>query len=61
MAPGTSPVYWARPGTSLKTVILAMHKSGIAPVALFDDKDRLVGAIGVRNVLQAILRRKADD
>ena len=61
VAPGTSPVYWARPGTSLKTVILAMHKSGIAPVALFDDKDRLVGAIGVRNVLQAILRRKADD
>jgi len=55
--PGTSPVYWARPGTSLKTVILAMHKSGVAPVALFDDTDRFVGAIGVRNVLQAILRR----
>ena len=54
---GTSPVYWARPGTSLKTVILAMHKSSMAPVALFDDNDRLVGAIGVRNVLQAILRR----
>jgi glycine betaine/proline transport system ATP-binding protein len=55
--PGMSPVYWARPGTSLKTVILAMHKSGVAPVALFDDQDRLVGAIGVRNLLQAILRR----
>jgi glycine betaine/proline transport system ATP-binding protein len=54
---GTSPVYWARPGTSLKTVILAMHKSSMAPVALFDDNDRFVGAIGVRNVLQAILRR----
>ncbi len=54
---GTSPVYWARPGTSLKTVILAMHKSGVAPVGLFDDQDRLVGAIGVRNLLQAILRR----
>jgi glycine betaine/proline transport system ATP-binding protein len=52
------PVYWARPGTSLKTVILAMHKSGTAPVALFDDADRFVGAIGVRDVLQAILRRK---
>jgi glycine betaine/proline transport system ATP-binding protein len=38
-------------------VILAMHKSGIAPVALFDDEDRFVGAIGVRNLLQAILRR----
>ncbi len=56
---GTCPVYWARPGTSLKTVILAMHKSGTAPVALFDDQDRFVGAIGVRNVLQAILRRSA--
>ena len=54
---GTSPVYWARPGTTLKTVILAMHKSSMAPVALFDDNDRFVGAIGVRNVLQAILRR----
>ncbi len=53
-----SPVYWARPGTSLKTVILAMHKSGTAPVALFDEDDRFVGAIGVRDVLQAILRRK---
>ena len=55
--PGMSPVYWARPGTSLKTVIHAMHKSGVAPVALFDDKDCFVGAIGVRNLLQAILRR----
>ena len=45
------------PGTSLKTVILAMHKSGTAPVALFDEDERFVGAIGVRNVLQAILRR----
>ena len=48
---GSSPVYWARPGTSLKTVILAMHKSGTAPVALFDETDRFVGAIGVRDVL----------
>jgi glycine betaine/proline transport system ATP-binding protein len=54
----SSPVYWARPGTSLKTVILAMHKSGTSPVALFDDDDRFVGAIGIRDVLQAILRRK---
>ena len=51
------PVFWARPGTSLKTVMLAMHNSGTAPVALFDDNDRFVGAIGVRDVLQAILRR----
>jgi len=53
-----SPVYWASPGTSLKTVILAMHKSGTAPLALFEDDNRFVGAIGVRDVLQAILRRK---
>jgi glycine betaine/proline transport system ATP-binding protein len=55
----TRPVYWARPGTNLKTVILAMHNSNTAPVALFDDENRFVGAIGVRDVLQAILRRKA--
>ena len=57
VAADANPVFWARPGTSLKTVILAMHKSGTAPVALFDETDRFVGAIGVRNVLQAILRR----
>ncbi|MET1047550.1 MAG: CBS domain-containing protein, partial [Hyphomicrobium sp.] len=51
------PIYWARPGTSLKTVILAMHKTAAAPVALFDDADRFVGAISVPDVLQAILRR----
>ena len=54
---GSTPVFWARPGTSLKTVMLAMHRSQTAPVALFDDNDRFVGAIGVRDVLQAILRR----
>jgi len=37
--------------------VLRMHRSGVAPVALFDDQDRFVGAIGVRNLLQAILRR----
>jgi glycine betaine/proline transport system ATP-binding protein len=55
---GSFPVFWAKPGTNLKTVILAMHKSDTAPVALFDDADRFVGAIGVRDVLQAILRRQ---
>jgi glycine betaine/proline transport system ATP-binding protein len=54
---GSTPVYWATPGTTLKTVILAMHKSGTAPVALFDEHEKFVGSIGVRNVLQAILRR----
>ena len=52
------PVFWATPGTSLKTVMLAMHKSHTAPVGLFDDQSRFVGAIGVRDVLQAVLRRE---
>ncbi len=50
-------VYWANPGTSLKSVMLAMHRSQTAPVALFDDQSRFVGAIGVRDVLSAVLRR----
>jgi glycine betaine/proline transport system ATP-binding protein len=54
---GTRPVYWARPGTSLKVVMLAIHNADTAPVALFDEDDRFVGAIGVRNVLQAVLKR----
>jgi glycine betaine/proline transport system ATP-binding protein len=50
-------VFWASPGTSLKTVMHAMHQSHTAPVALFDDQSRFVGAIGVRDVLRAVLRR----
>jgi glycine betaine/proline transport system ATP-binding protein len=50
-------VFWARPGTSLKTVMLAMHRSQTAPVALFDEQSRFVGSIGVRDVLSAVLRR----
>ncbi|MGN6537471.1 MAG: ATP-binding cassette domain-containing protein, partial [Mesorhizobium sp.] len=50
-------VFWATPGTSLKTVMLAIHRSQTAPVALFDDQSRFVGAIGVRDVLSAVLRR----
>jgi glycine betaine/proline transport system ATP-binding protein len=50
-------VFWARPGTPLKTVMLAMHRSQTAPVALFDEQSRFVGAIGVRDVLSAVLRR----
>jgi glycine betaine/proline transport system ATP-binding protein len=50
-------VFWARPGTTLKTVMLAMHRSETAPVALFDESSRFVGAIGVRDVLSAVLRR----
>jgi glycine betaine/proline transport system ATP-binding protein len=52
------PVFWANPGTSLRTVMLAMHKSHTAPVGLFDDQNRFVGAIGIRDVLQAVLRRE---
>ncbi|TIT45374.1 MAG: choline ABC transporter ATP-binding protein, partial [Mesorhizobium sp.] len=50
-------VFWANPGTSLKTVMLAMHRSQTAPVALFDEQSRFVGAIGIRDVLSAVLRR----
>jgi glycine betaine/proline transport system ATP-binding protein len=57
VAAGMRPVYWARPGTTLKTVMLAMHNADVAPVALFDENDCFVGSIGVRNVLQAVLKR----
>jgi glycine betaine/proline transport system ATP-binding protein len=50
-------VFWARPGTPLKTVMHAMHESQTAPVALFDEQSRFVGSIGVRDVLSAIIRR----
>ena len=59
IAPDARPVYWARPGTTLKIVMLAIHNADVAPVAIFDDNDRFVGAIGVRSVLQAVLK-KAD-
>ena len=50
-------VYWATAGTPLKTVMQAMHQSQTAPVALFDEKSRFVGAIGIRDALKAVLRR----
>ena len=53
----SKPVFWATPGTPLKTVMLAMHKSETAPVALFNDDSTFAGAIGVRDVLQAVLKR----
>ena len=40
-----------------ETVMLAMHRSQTSPVALFDDQSWFVGAIGVRDVLPAVLRR----
>jgi glycine betaine/proline transport system ATP-binding protein len=53
----TKAVFWATPGTSLKTVMLAMHKSETAPVALFNDANTFAGAIGVKDVLQAVLKK----
>jgi len=58
LAPAATPrIYRAQPATPLKTVIHAMHLSQAAPVALFDDDMRLVGAIGVDDVLRAVLGR----
>jgi glycine betaine/proline transport system ATP-binding protein len=56
LSAGAWPVYWARPDTPLKTVMHAIHDAGTAPVALFDAADRFIGAIGVRDVLQAVIR-----
>ena len=50
-------IYWAKPGTPLKSVMQAMHQSQTAPVAVFDEASRFLGAIGVRDVLRAVLRR----
>jgi glycine betaine/proline transport system ATP-binding protein len=58
--PGGCPVFWATPDTSLRTVMLAMHHAKTAPVAIFDADERFVGAIGVDDVLQAVLRRRPD-
>ena len=55
--PKSRPVFWATPGTSLKTVMLAMHKSETTPVALCNDDNTFAGAIGVKDVLQAVLKR----
>ena len=52
-------LFWATPSTPLKTVMLAMHKSEAAPVALFNENQTFVGAIGVRDILRAILKREA--
>ena len=45
------------PAHHFKTVMLAMHRADTAPVALFNDDSTFAGAIGVRDVLQAVLRR----
>jgi glycine betaine/proline transport system ATP-binding protein len=56
-ADGSHVVYCGTPETPLRSVILAMQANA-APVALFDREERLVGSIGVRDVLQAILRTR---
>ena len=50
-------VYWARTSTPLKTLMGAMHRN-VAAVAVFDAEDRFVGAVGVRDVLQAVVRKQ---
>ncbi|MCO5145436.1 MAG: choline ABC transporter ATP-binding protein [Aquamicrobium sp.] len=57
LADTASSIYWAKPSTSLKAVMQAMHRSRTAPVALFDESSRFVGAIGITDVLGAVLRR----
>ncbi|MEJ1158640.1 choline ABC transporter ATP-binding protein [Prosthecomicrobium sp. N25] len=54
---GANVAFWARLSTPLRHVMLAMQRDA-GPVAVFDDEDRLVGAIGVRDVLGAVLRRE---
>jgi glycine betaine/proline transport system ATP-binding protein len=49
-------VFWVRVTAPLKPVMLAMHRDP-APVGVFDADDRFVGAIEVRDVLQAMLAR----
>ncbi|TWG60643.1 MULTISPECIES: choline ABC transporter ATP-binding protein [unclassified Aminobacter] len=57
LPPDAHEVYWANPGTSLRAVMQAMQQSQTAPVAVFDESSRFLGAIGVRDVLGAVLRR----
>ncbi len=57
VAPSEPTVFWAQSGTPLKTVMLAMHRSQTAPVAVFDEQSRFLGAIGIRDVLGSVLRR----
>jgi glycine betaine/proline transport system ATP-binding protein len=56
---GGDIVYCGTPETPLRAVMLAMQTNA-APVALFDRQACLVGAIGVRDVLRAILRARPE-
>ncbi|TPQ50619.1 choline ABC transporter ATP-binding protein [Prosthecomicrobium hirschii] len=54
---GAHVAFWARQSTPLRHVMHAMQRDA-GPVAVFDAEDHLVGAIGVRDVLGAVLRRE---
>lgn len=55
--PDESPaVFWVRVTAALRPVMLAMQRDAV-PVGVFDANDRFVGAIEVRDVLQAVLAR----
>jgi glycine betaine/proline transport system ATP-binding protein len=49
-------VFWVRVTAPLRPVMLAMQRDP-GPVGVFDAEDRLVGAIDVRDLLQAVLAR----
>jgi hypothetical protein len=40
------------------TVMLAVHQAGAVLVDIFDGEERFVGAIGVDDVLRAVMRRR---
>lgn len=56
---GGDIVHVGTSATPLRAVMGAMQTNA-APVALFDENERLIGAIGVRDVLRAILRARPE-
>ncbi|MDR3495749.1 MAG: choline ABC transporter ATP-binding protein [Ancalomicrobiaceae bacterium] len=50
-------VFWANVNAPLRHIIRAMQRDA-GPVAVFDDEHRLLGVIGVRDVLTAVLHRE---
>ncbi len=58
LSPEEPIVFWAAPATPLRIVMFAMQRDA-SPVGLFDANERFVGAIGVRDVLNAILRKES--
>ena len=52
-----SQLFWVHAGTSLKTVMLAMHRSFTAPVAVLEGGKKFLGAVSIRDVLNSIVRR----